>query len=456
MELFTALRLNHTRPVALVGAGGKTSAMVCLARELLGTCSRVVLTTTTHLGMWQVKWGDTHLCLAVEEGLLNLGELPRGVVFITGQPVDDQRVKGLTENQLEELASISQAGGVPLLIEADGARMLPLKAPGNHEPSIPGFVGDVIVCAGLSALGKPLTSAWVHRSEIFAQLSGIKASEVITTEAVSRVLAHPQGGLKNIPATCRRSLLLTQVDTALQQAQARSIAEQTQQAYHRVVIADLPVISAHSTAPVVKIFAVHEMIAGIILAAGSSQRFGSPKQLAEFNGLPLVDYAVRAALAAGLNPVLVITGAAAEQVREVLKGYSVRLVHNPDWQTGQSTSIRAGVKALPLECGGAVFMLADQPLVPTALIQALAEEHARTLAPIIAPLIDGRRGNPVLFDRTTFSRLLTLSGDQGGRQLFSSYPVTFVPWHDSMVLYDIDTPEDLLNLNQVKNRGGNV
>jgi molybdenum cofactor cytidylyltransferase len=68
------------------------------------------------------------------------------------------------------------------------------------------------------------------------------------------------------------------------------------------------------------------------------------------------------------------------------------------------------------------------------------------MAPIIAPLIDGQRGNPVLFDRVTFSDLQQVRGDAGGRQLFSRYPVAWVDWHDSAVLLDIDTEEDYQRL----------
>ena len=93
-----------------------------------------------------------------------------------------------------------------------------------------------------------------------------------------------------------------------------------------------------------------------------------------------------------------------------------------------------------------MFLLADQPRVPMRLLRTLIEVHAGTMAPIIAPLIDGQRGNPVLFDRVTFSELLQVSGDTGGRQLFSRYPVAWVDWHDPAVLLDIDTEEDYQRL----------
>jgi len=449
MKLSAALRLSQPVRLALVGAGGKTSAMLCLGGELVETIRSVILTTTTHLGTWQLAHADSDWVLDKGEKIAERGEIPPGLVFITGQPGADQRVGSLTKAQWSELEYLIRTSGMPLLIEADGARKLPLKAPGRHEPPIPGFVEDVVVCAGMSALGQPLGTACVHRPERFAQLSGLEMGEEITPEALSRVLAHPDGGLKNIPSGARRSLLLTQADSVERQSQARSVAQQIQYAYNRVIIANISKLSevVDPTRPAdpvsAEIFAVHEPIAAIILAAGGAQRFGSPKQLAEWRGQPLVKHVAVTALAAGLNPVVVVTGAAARQVGQVLAGYPIRLVHNPEWQAGQSTSVRAGVSALSPDCGGAVFMLVDQPNIPTALIQTLIEEHSQSIAPIVAPMIDGQRGNPVLFDQVTFPELLSLTGDQGGRQLFSKHPIRYVPWYDRSVLLDVDTPQDL-------------
>ena len=91
-------------------------------------------------------------------------------------------------------------------------------------------------------------------------------------------------------------------------------------------------------------------------------------------------------------------------------------------------------------------VLADQPQIPVPLIRALVESHAQGLKPITGPLIDGQRGNPVLFDRITFDDLLSLSGEVGGRKLFSKYSVNWISWLDPAALFDVDTPEDYVNL----------
>ncbi len=333
------------------------------------------------------------------------------------------------------------------MIEADGSRQKPLKAPGEHEPPIPDFVHLVVVVAGLSGLGRQLDAETVHRPEIFARLSGLQLGETITAAALTRVLIHPEGGLKNIPPAARRVALLNQADTPDLQAQADAIAKALLPAYHSVVVASLKEES---------IYAVREPIAGIVLAAGEARRFGKPKQLLDWRGEPFVRAVAKTALEAGLFPVIVVTGAYHEQVEAALKDLPVQIVHNEEWQSGQASSIRVAIKSLtpvpstltgtrPLKgeefSGGAIFLLTDQPQVTPTILHALVEEHAATLAPITAPMVIDRRANPVLFDRVTFPDLMKLEGDVGGRGIFSKHRVTYLPWHDDALLLDVDTPE---------------
>jgi molybdenum cofactor cytidylyltransferase len=170
------------------------------------------------------------------------------------------------------------------------------------------------------------------------------------------------------------------------------------------------------------------------------------------------------ALNAGLSPVVVVTGAHADQVEEALIDLKVIVAHNPEWRTGQSSSIQAGLRALPQPTsqvasskdhegisgwdgvGAAIFLLTDQPQVTPTILRALDEEHARTLAPIVAPLVRGERANPVLFDRITFPELMMLNGDVGGRAIFRKVPVDYLTWHDESLLADVDTADEYRRL----------
>jgi molybdenum cofactor cytidylyltransferase len=230
---------------------------------------------------------------------------------------------------------------------------------------------------------------------------------------------------------------LNQADTLEWQAQAQVIARQLLPTYHSVVIAALQDR---------QIFAVCEPTAGIILAAGGSTRLRAPKPLLLWRGEPFIRHVARTALGAGLSPVVIVSGTHTPEIRAAVADLPVTLIHNPDWEAGQSTSVQCGLRALPDSIGSAVFLLVDQPQIPIGLVKALQDQHAQSLSPIVAPLIDDRRGNPVLFDRTTFADLHSLTGDVGGRAVFARHPVTYVPWHDAAMLLDVDTPEDYQRL----------
>ena len=131
-----------------------------------------------------------------------------------------------------------------------------------------------------------------------------------------------------------------------------------------------------------------------------------------------------------------------EQVIKAIEGLEVVIVENTDWRSGQGRSVATGVAALPVDVGGAIFLLSDQPMVSVPLLRGIIAAHAHSLYPIVAPLVDGQRGNPVLFDRVTFADLKGLQGDTGGRALLARFPVEYVEWHDPSVLLDIDSLED--------------
>jgi molybdenum cofactor cytidylyltransferase len=186
-------------------------------------------------------------------------------------------------------------------------------------------------------------------------------------------------------------------------------------------------------------------IAGIILAAGSASRMGQPKLLLPWKGEALIRHASRRALSC-LNPVIVVTGAWQKEIHDALNDLPVTMVHNPDWEKGQSTSVRTGINALPGETAAAIFLLGDQPYVSTKLVQGLVEEYIQTRPTILAPYVGDKRSNPVLFDRATFYDLRQIEGDVGARAIFKFHKITPFVWSDENLLFDVDTPEDYQKL----------
>ena len=197
-----------------------------------------------------------------------------------------------------------------------------------------------------------------------------------------------------------------------------------------------------------------DRIAAIILAAGSASRMGSPKQLLDWGGRPLVRVVAEHALAARLDRVLVVVGAAGDAVAAALAGLPVEIVENPAYAEGQSTSLRAGVAALGPEVGAALVLLGDQPFVTPAIIERLVGAWRTSDAAIVAPVYRGQRGNPVLFARAVFDELLAVQGDQGARAILAADParIRTVPFDDDRPLADIDTLEDYQRLQSVVRR----
>ena len=185
-------------------------------------------------------------------------------------------------------------------------------------------------------------------------------------------------------------------------------------------------------------------VAALILAAGASSRMGHPKQLLDWNGRPLVRAAAEVALAARLDPLLVVVGGAQTAVADALAGLPLQMIANPDYAHGQSTSLRAGIAALGQDADAVVVLLGDQPFVTAAIVEQLVAEWRTSRAVIVAPTYVGQRGNPVLFARAVFPELLAVQGDQGARAVLAAERarVRLVAFDDPRPLADIDTPED--------------
>jgi molybdenum cofactor cytidylyltransferase len=190
-------------------------------------------------------------------------------------------------------------------------------------------------------------------------------------------------------------------------------------------------------------------VAAILLAAGRGTRFGEePKLLAQVGGKALVRHAAESAVDSKADPVIVVTGHRADAVEAALKGLPVRIVHNPLFADGLSTSLKAGFSALPPNARAAIILLGDMPLVSASLMDALvAGWHERGEPAALVPTLNGRRGNPVVISRALQPEIETLSGDVGAGPVLRGRPdVVEWPTADEAVVRDIDTREEFSKL----------
>lgn len=187
-------------------------------------------------------------------------------------------------------------------------------------------------------------------------------------------------------------------------------------------------------------------VVGVLLAGGTSSRFGDAnKLLAPLDGEPLVRHAARTLLDSDIDGVVAVLGHEADDVETALVDLDVRVVRNPDYEVGLSTSVARGVEAArDAGADAAVFLPGDMPNVDPATVDLLVDAYRAGLGTALAAAHEGRRGNPVLFDREHFEELLAVEGDVGGRPvLLGSDDGGFVEAGDPGVVVDVDTTEDL-------------
>lgn len=447
MQLSRALRIRPKDVVVLVGGGGKTTLMFRLADELAASGRRVVTTMTTRIFVGQMDRAPARLVTEDEATLL--AELPAALdanrhVIIAGEVIVEQdKVQGVSPVLLDRIAA--QPAVDAMIVEADGSRRLPFKAPAAHEPVIPASATIVVPLVGLDVLGQPLDAEHVHRPQLVAELTGAAEGDPVTSAMIAAVLAHPQGGAKGVPPNARLIPFLNKAEDEATLAAAREIArlllKQSQ-------IDSVLIGAAQRDDPVREVW---DRCGAVVLAAGEAKRFGALKQVLPWRGIPLVAHVTDQALhCPDLDRIAVTVGAEAEQVSAALTGHNVAVVPVAGWSEGQSRSVKAGLQALaprsplPAPLSAVLFLLADQPGVSPELLSALIQRHRETLAPIVAPRHNGQRGNPVLFDAATFPEFADLEGDIGARPIIQAHrdKIAWVDWPTPEILEDIDVATD--------------
>ncbi len=192
--------------------------------------------------------------------------------------------------------------------------------------------------------------------------------------------------------------------------------------------------------------------AGIILAAGAAIRFGRPKQLLRLNDRYLIEWVLDAALNSKLNKIILVLGYAHQKILQALDQklqYSnLSVVINPEFKKGQSYSLRAGLSKVKDDFASVMFLLADQPMLNSAVINTILERYWETDKDICVATYRGKRKNPAIFSHRFYNQLMEIRGDIGARQLIEENPdnVLSVEIDNSLCFWDIDTPQDAQKL----------
>jgi molybdenum cofactor cytidylyltransferase len=439
MRLSSAIGIRRGDVVAFVGGGGKTTAMFGLAAELVAEGWRVLTTTTTMIAP---PGPEARTCLLISPELheahpqLELALQKCNHVTLAAQHLPEQnKLRGVPPEWIPSLGSLVDV----VLVEADGARMKPFKAPAAHEPVMPVGASLLIPVAGIDVVGKPLSSETAHRPERISSITGLPLGAEITPQVVAQVLTHPDGGLKGFTGD-RVVPLVNKASSTEQLTIAREIARliMSSSAADRVLI---------GSAAQGQIAECWRRVAVVVLAAGGSTRMGTPKQLMTVSGETMLARSLRTALSLPVHEVIAVVGANSSQILPLVPP-SCKVAINSRWQEGLSSSLRVGLDNISARSEAAVFLLVDQPLIGTDTLLQILYAYFGTEKGIVVPEYGGRRGTPVLFDRILFQRLQQLQGDSGGRQVIQQMPeeVLSVEVQSSDVLIDIDTMQDYQSL----------
>ena len=188
------------------------------------------------------------------------------------------------------------------------------------------------------------------------------------------------------------------------------------------------------------------MIAAIVLAAGMSRRMGKPKLLLKLNGETIIEHIVKELQQSDVDSIVVVLGHNPQQLMDLLSNYSVKIVLNKNYKEGMTSSFKTGLREVKDTADAALLVLGDQPFISHRLINKLIAAYKESQGTkIVSPIYQGKKGHPVLFDKSLFDEILALPPDKYIRDVIHNHytEIVTVPW-DKGIILDVDTPEDYI------------
>lgn len=439
MKLNDALRIQRGEVVSFVGAGGKTSTLFRLGHELKVNGWRVLGTTTTRIAAWETTRAPLSMRWNASVGFEVLSNAleRQGFVFIYDQ-LDRDKALGIAPDTLRDL--LDRVSSDVMLIEADGSRRLPFKAPYPHEPVIPPETTRVILVVGINTLGKPLDRDHVYNADAIIGQFGYPEGAPVLWPWMASVLRHEQLGLQGIRPDIPVDVLINQVQAGsrgLRCARLMSSLLLQSTRIRSVVLAE-----AQGEEPVHE---VRRPVAAIVLAAGKSSRMGELKVLLPWGRETVLESILRRLYAIRLNDVLVVTGREAQKVEKVAAKYGARTVHNPDYEQGEMlSSLQTAIRTLGDRYDACLVVLGDQPQIQGRVIAEVLNAYAAGKGEIVTPSYQMRRGHPVLIGRRYWQEMLNLPQGKSPRDLLKAHEneIAYVNVNSDSILADIDTPEE--------------
>lgn len=435
-NMYKELGINPNRKymITFVGGGGKTSLMFSLAKNLKRFGS-VLITTTTKILVPERTEYDNLILLQEEKN--NLLDFSKKGITLLGNKInkENNKVVGVESSLLDDLYQNGKFQFI--LVEADGAKHMPIKASNNGEPIVPSKTDINIGVIGFDALDKKICDI-CFRSEIFEKITGISKESIVDDEAIISLIKNDIGLFKNTPENTKKFFIINKCDSKEKIERAKILLE-------KVIYEDVDRVFITS---VYKKFMerVYINVCGIIMASGLSRRMGQNKLTMKVNDVSMIENVVRECSLSNLRKVLIVYNKG--EVLEEVKDYPISYVYNQSAEEGQSASIKLGIKSLDnMDLDGYMFLVGDQPFIKSSVINTLLRNFKRNYHNIVLPIYDDKNGSPVIFPKCLRKDFNSLKGDLGGREIIRNYKnITKVNIKDPMLGIDIDTPEEYESL----------
>jgi len=454
LSLYRSAALTDPALVSFIGAGGKTTLILRLAEELTAAEHQVIITTTTKI--YPPHNLPLVLVSSFKQAMSELANIleKQNIVLLGSSIGADGKLQGLEPAIVNRLY---RALKIFTLVEADGARGKPLKGYNDYEPLIPSQSDQVFAVIGADALGQKVDDTHIHRFECFCTTTGIDAGKEIKGILLAKSYRQMHEiAISQAPAA-EHIAILNKADL-FAEPEKTALDLHDQLTMETGAFKNLLLTTAQDANPVKIILQATPQkpavsVAAIVLAAGLSKRMGEDKLSLKFGDSTVFETTLKAITKAGFEQIIVVARSGSNLAGQT-RCYNCHLVENLNPEQGLSSSLKVGLNALDSTIQGALFALADQPQLTTERYKHLRDHYRQNLKLVTCPIYSGKKGNPTIFDRRTWTLLEQIEGDQGGRSLLESLAeeqVDFVVVDDPAVITDLDTPADYARLRDQNN-----
>ena len=443
-SILKALDIDTDRyPVlSVVGGGGKTNLIFRMMEELTAAGKKVLITTTTHMAY------EPDRPFAEDGDMISIKQNLEAYGYTIAASLDREKHKigALSEEKLKEIKVLADV----ILIEADGAKRYPLKVPASWEPVIWEQTDLVIAVAGMDAVGRLIREV-CHRPECVADFLGKETEEKLTEEDIEKIVLSTEALRKCVDGREYR-VLLNKADIPGKSQVAESIADRLEEQGIHAAWGSLREKEYHICGKseterkrAAQMPSKRVKLALIMLAAGNSRRFGSNKLMYEVDGVPMYQRTLRllqkAAERIPDSRIVVVTQPQYSEIIDVVKETGAEVLFNPKPERGIASSMQIGLE-IAKDADACLYTVSDQPWLTAETIIALYDAFQSENKGMACTVWGEKTGNPCIFSKKYYRKLMEITGDKGGKQIIKRYPedVTYLKISDEKELQDVDVP----------------